>query len=438
MTERARILEADRTHVFRPFTAVETHATEDSLVVVGAEGPYLHDADGRSYFDASGAWWCNHLGFQHPRLVAALREQAATLAHTALAGATHEQAALLAEELVAACPPGMARVFFADDGSTATEIAAKLAFQYWQQNGAPKRRKFLTLAGAYHGDTVGAMSLGGVEAFHRVFHPLLFDVARAPEARTPAEFERSFSWMIDQLDADADAIAGVFIEPAVLGAAGMRMYDPRHLRALRDATHRADTFLILDEVFTGFGRAGPMWAANLAGITPDLLCTAKGLTGGLLPFGAVVATARVYDGFRGGPTRMFTHGHTFCGNPLGARVAREVLAVFRDENILDGAVVRGQLLAESFGRIGGLEGAMNARTLGMIGAVELGTSGYFGSLGWEVAEEARRAGVALRPLGDTVYVVPPLNTEAPQLVSMLETVEASIATVLRRSRSSNQ
>lgn len=430
MTARARILEADKAHVFRPFTALEDHQAEDSFVVASAEGPYFTDQDGRRFFDASGAWWCNHLGFQHPRIVAALREQAESLCHAAMASATHEQAALLAEELVAVAPSGLSRVFYADNGSTAVEIAAKIAFQYWQQNGAPERRVFLTLGGGYHGDTVGAMSLGGVDSFHRVFHPLMFTVARSPEAKDAAGFERAFAWILDQLDAMPERIAGVFIEPLVLGAAGMRLYDPQLLRAVRDATNRHDTFLILDEVFTGFGRTGTMWASDQAAVAPDLLCTAKGLTAGALPFGAVLVTDRVHRGFAGGPSRAFLHGHTFFGNPLGARVAREVLAVYRDEAVLDVAASRARTLSAGFARIGALAGSRDARTLGMIGAVELGPADYFGSLGWDVAREARARGVALRPLGNTVYVIPPLNTPELDLERMLDAVCSSIEAVL--------
>lgn len=430
MTSRARILEADKRHVFRPFTPVEDHASEDSLVVVSGEGPYLVDADGSRYFDASGAWWCNHLGFQHPRIVAALRDQAAHLCHAALAGATHESAALLAEELVKVAPAGLDRVFYTDNGSTAVEVAAKLAFQYWQQNGRPERRIFLTLSGGYHGDTVGAMSLGGVESFHRVFSPLMFEVRRAPDVMELGSFEAVIGWMLDVLAKEGDRIAGVVIEPMVQAAAGMRFYDAGLLRALREATHRSDTFLILDEVFTGFGRTGPMWAADHAGISPDLLCTAKGLSAGALPFGAVLVSERVYHGFGGGPGRAFLHGHTFCGNPLGARVALEVLATYRDESVLARGAENAAHLRAAMARFERIDGVRNPRAFGSIAAFEVGPSGYFGRLGWAVEREARKHGVALRPLGNTVYVVPPLITSTPDLDFLLAGVEAAVRSVL--------
>lgn len=432
MTGRERILEADKRNVFRPFTAIEDHAEEDSLVVTGAEGPYLIDADGSRYFDASGAWWCNHLGFQHPRLVAALTDQAGSLCHAALASATHEPAALLAEELVAVAPTGLSRVFYTDNGSTAVEVAAKLAFQYWQQNGHPERRVFLTLSGGYHGDTVGAMSLGGVDAFHRVFSPLMFEVRRAPDVTELGSFEAVIGWMIDCLAREGDAIAGVVIEPVVQAAAGMRFYDPTLLRALREAANRCDTFLILDEVFTGYGRTGPMWACEHAGVAPDLLATAKGLTAGVLPFGAVLVSSRIYEGFRGGAARAFLHGHTFCGNPLGARVAREVLAVYRDESVLANGERNAAALRAAMERFAAIPGVHGARALGSIAAFEIGEPGYFERLGWAVEREARRRGIALRPLGNTIYVVPPLNTPPADLLRLLEGVEASVRAVLER------
>jgi len=427
MVTRAQIVDLDKRFVFRPFTTVEDHLEEDSLVVTHASGPYLVDHDGRRIFDASGAWWCNHLGFQHPRLVTAVRDQASRLCHVAMSRTTHEHAAKLAEELVAVAPDGLRRVFFADNGSTAVEIATKLAFQYWKQNGRPERRRFLTLGGGYHGDTIGAMSVGGVEAFHRTFDSLFFEVLRAPDAGEVG-FEAVFDWMIAALREHGDSIAGVVIEPIVQAAGGMRFYDPALLRRLHEETKRQDTFLILDEVFTGFGRTGPMWACDHADVAPDLLCTAKGLSGGVLPFGAVLVSERIHDGFRGDKSRAFLHGHTFCGNPLGTRIAREVLAIYRDESVLESGRVVGERLRARFEALASIPGVKGARSLGCIGALELGGGGYFGSLGWKVANDALRENVALRPLGDTIYVVPPLNTKTEDLDAMLDVVERAIRT----------
>ncbi len=418
MNTRARILEADKRFVFRPYTGTEEHANEDSLVVVAAEGPFLIDADGRRFLDASGAWWTNHLGYQHPRLIAALTRQASTLAHAPLAGATHGPAAELAEALIARTP-GLSRVFYSDDGSTSIEVAVKAVYQYFAQNGEPSRTRFLALPAGYHGDTVGAMSLGALDAFTHVHAPLLFDVTRAPEPDDTG-FERTFAWLEAELSRDGARIAGVFVEPLVQGAAGMRMYAPSLLTRIAEATRRAGALLVLDEVFTGFGRTGTMFAHEQAGVTPDVLCLAKGLSGGMLPFAATLVSERVYDGFRGDKRRALMHGHTFCGNPLGAAVALEVLRVYDDEQIIASAQPNMRLLSARISALAGEPGIRATRALGMIGAVDLGEPGYFAPLGARAAALARASGMLLRPLGNTMYVVPPLTIATSDLERMLD------------------
>jgi adenosylmethionine-8-amino-7-oxononanoate aminotransferase len=322
-------------------------------------------------------------------------------------------------------------VFYSDDGSTAVEVALKMAFQHWQQNGRPQRRRFVSLARAYHGDTLGAVSVGGVAEFRAVFGPLLFAVIAPPDAGDgDAGWERAFDAAAALVGERAGEIAGVLVEPVVQGAAGMRVYPPELLARLHDATRRADTFLIADEVFTGFGRTGPMWACEHAGVTPDILCTAKGLSGGVLPFAATLATGRVYDGFRGGKDRALMHGHTFYGNPLGAAVAREVLAIYRDEDVLAQVTENAPRLRDAFLRIAELPGVERPRALGMVAAVDLGDPGYFGEIGWRVHEVARRRGAYLRPLGNTVYVCPPLTITAAELDQLCAIVHESIEEVL--------
>lgn len=350
--------------------------------------------------------------------------------HCTLAAATHEPAALLAAELAEIAPDGLDRVFYSDNGSTSVEVALKMAFQYWQQNGRPARTRFLALPGAYHGDTLGAMSAGAVDAFSSVFRPLMFEVHRPPEVP-----ERSWGAIFEELFAlvrrDSDQIAAVIVEPLVQGAAGMRMYPTELLAALREETERAGTFLIADEVFTGFGRTGSFWACDQAGVTPDLLCTAKGLSGGMLPFAATLATERIYDGFRGDKRRALMHGHTFCGNPLGAAVAREVLAIYRDEQVLETAKSKAALLARRIENMGEIAGVSAPRALGMCAAFEVGARGYMGTIGWEIAETALELGAHLRPLGNTVYLVPPLNIEDADLERLLDIVRESTERVLR-------
>ncbi len=429
---RSRVIALERAHVWPPYTSSERHETHEPLVIVEAEGPFIVDADGRRYVDAVSSWWSATLGHRHPRLLRALGEQAATLTHVAAGGITHAPVALLASELAAIAPKGLVRTHFSDDGSTAVEVAVKIAFQYWQQNGREKRHRFVCLSGAYHGDTLGAASLASIEEFAGVFGPLLFEVVRAPDPHDPGGWDRVVATIERTLRDRPDEIAAVIVEPLIQGASGMRMHSPEVLRRIADAARAIDTFLIADEVFSGYGRTGAMWACDHAGVAPDLMCLAKGFTAGILPMGATMASARVYDGFRGGPERSLMHGHTFSGHALGAAVAREVLAVYRDEKIVEGVAERAARIESRFAKLGAIDGVRGVRTLGSIGAADLGDVGYGGTgIGWRVADEARKRGVFLRPLGDTVYVAPPLNVPIDVLDHALDVLEESIRAALR-------
>jgi adenosylmethionine-8-amino-7-oxononanoate aminotransferase len=429
-TDRDRTLELDRRHIWRPYTSGEEHQQQDPFVIARAEGAWLEDMNGTRYLDGNGSWWCNNLGHGNPRLRAALTSQAEAMMHCALAGITHPQAASLAEELADVAPAGLERVFYSDNGSTANEVAVKIALQYWQQNGSPARTRFLTLPKGYHGDTIGTMSVSGVEAFRSAFGPLMFETETAPEPADGEDWERTLDGIERTLREGGDTFAGVLVEPLVQGAGGMRMYPAEMLRRIRQATRDAGTLLIADEVFTGFGRTGPMWACEHAGVTPDLLSTAKGLSGGVLPFAATLATEELFEGFQGGKSRALMHGHTFCGNPLGAAVAREVLAVYRDEDVLGQVARGGRRIAEAMSRLAELPGVTRPRSLGMVAAADLGQEGYYGHRGWRVYEAARRRGAYLRPLGDTVYVCPPLTIPESDLGQLLDILHDSVAEVM--------
>ncbi len=430
---RADVVALERAHVWPPYTSSERHESREPLVIVGGEGPFIEDADGRRYLDGNASWWTVTLGHGHPRLRAALAKQADALMHVAAGGITHAPVALLARELCNVAPAGLTRVHFSDDGSTAVEVAIKAAFQYWQQNGRPTRTRFLALSGAYHGDTLGAASLAGLDEFHRIFSPLLFDVVRAPHPDEASGWERVVEEVERIVRTRSDEIAAFVVEPLVQGAAGMRMYEPAVLRRFFEITRAVDTFLIADEVFTGYGRTGAMWACELANVVPDLLCVAKGFTAGVLPMAATLATERVYDGFRGGMERALMHGHTFCGNPLGAAVAREVLAIMRDEDIVAQVRDKAPLLAHAFGQLAQIPGVRSVRTLGLIGAADLGQGGYRGAMGWRVFEEALARGAFLRPLGDTVYVTPPLNIGRGELLRLLAILTDAVRAALASS-----
>jgi len=427
---KQRLLELDRRHVWHPYT--QAQGAREPLLVERASGSRLFDSDGKSYIDANSSWYSALLGHDHPRLVGALREQLERLPHVALAGITHEPAVLLAEALVQRAPSGLSRVFYSDDGSTAIESALKLSLQYWHQNGRPGRRRFVALDSAFHGETLGATAVSGVSVFRRPFASVVLDCVHVPpELDGP---ERAFSALAELLERDAERIAGVVLEPVVQAAGGMRIYDPALVSAARELTRRHDVFLIVDEVFTGFGRTGPYWALEHAGVEPDLLCLAKGLGGGLLPFAATLATERLFEGFLGDAQRTFFYGHTFCGNPLGARVALELLRVYDDERVLEHARPKAQRIARAFSRFGELPGVERPRALGMVGALDLTAEGYLGTLGKLVYDEALRRGAYLRPLGDTIYVTPPLNIPDADLDELLEIVGASVQHALERTR----
>jgi adenosylmethionine-8-amino-7-oxononanoate aminotransferase len=437
--DRERIVALDKRRVWHPYTSMDEYAARvDPIVVVRAQGARLFDADGRSYLDANSSWWVASLGHNHPRLVAALERQARENCHSALAGMTHAPAAELAEALCGVAPgrasaPGhqasLERVFFSDDGSTAVEVALKLAVQYWAQNGRPSRTRFVALDGDFHGETIGATAIGGVELFRRPFVGLLAECFHVPSPGDPAvSLDAAITSLADLLRREADTVACVVVEPIVQGAAGMWVHDPAYLRAAREACDRHDVFLVADEVFTGYGRTGPMWACQHAGVVPDLLCTAKGFSGGMLPMAATLATERIFAGFLDGRERAFYYGHSFCGNPLGAAVALEVLRVYEEERVLERARPKAARIADAFSKLGTLPGVARTRALGMIGALDLaGEDGYLADAGWRVYEEARRRGAYLRPLGSVIYVAPPLNIDDADLDALLAIVSESVA-----------
>jgi adenosylmethionine---8-amino-7-oxononanoate aminotransferase len=456
LNQRDVTLSHDRAHVWHPYTQMQEYLEQGApLVLERAQGSRLFDVDGRSYLDGNASWWASVLGHQHPRLVKALCDQAATMCHVALANIAHEPSAALATELCEIAPAGLSRVFYSDDGSTAVEVALKLALQYWGQNGRPARTRFLALDGAYHGDTMAASSVSGIELFRRPFGGVLIDCLRVPPGAHG--YAAAFEVLGGLLAQHADELAAVIVEPIAQGAAGMRFYDPEFLRALRELTREHDVFLICDEVFTGYGRTGPFWASQHAAVEPDLLCTAKGFTGGMLPMSATLASERIFSGFMGDATRTFFYGHTFCGNPLGAALAREVLRVFKDEDVLALAAGKAARIAQAFAAFRDLPGVTETRSLGMIAALDLAgskssTEGraarasaaaggaprasaaaggaprdrYLETRGRRVCAEALKRGAYLRPLGNTIYITPSLNIPDPDLDELLAIVEDSV------------
>ncbi len=413
----------DHAHLWHPFTQQQGWVGERPLVIERAEGTDLIDVDGRRYIDGISSLWCNVHGHRHPRLDAAVRDQLDRVAHSTLLGLSHPPAIELAARLVEVAPPGLSRVFYSDSGSTAVEIALKMAFQLWQQSdGAQERRRtrFVALREAYHGDTVGSVSLGGIDLFHSLYRPLLFDALHA-EPGDAADLERI-------LDTHGREVAAVVVEPLVQGAAGMLVHPPGYLRAVRELCDRHGTLLICDEVATGLGRTGRMFACEDEGVSPDFLCLAKGLTGGYLPLAATLTTERVYEGFLGRfeEFRTFFHGHTYTGNPLACAAALATLDVFEEERTLEHVAELEAVLGEALEPIAALGAVSEVRRRGLMTGIELGGFPVEVRMGHQVTLEARRRGAIVRPLGDVVILMPPLAISACELRRLVEIVHEAI------------
>lgn len=432
-SHRASLVARDKRFVWHPYTPMQDYIERgEPLVIARAAGSRFFDHDGRSILDGNASWWTSLLGHNHPRLVAALKAQADDFCHVTFGGTTHAPAVECAEALCEVAPPGLGHVFFSDDGSTAVEAAIKLSVQYFFQNGAPRKRRVLSLEHAFHGETLGVTALGGVPEFRAPFAGLADWVDHVP---TPAHgLDRALSVLEETLRQRAHEIAALVVEPLVQGCGGMLVYDAEYLHVARRLTEEHDVLLVADEVFTGYGRTGPFWACQAAGIVPDLLCSAKGLSGGLLPFAATLASDRVFEGFFGDRSRAFLYGHTYAGNPLGARVALEVLRVYRDERILERAAPKSARLARAFQEFGALPGVERVRSLGMCAALDLAPSarggGYLDRAGWRVYEAALARGAYVRPLGNVVYLTPALNIPDSDLEELLGIVGDSLASVL--------
>ena len=409
---------ADRSYLWHPFTQQRGWAREEPLIVDRAEGTDLIEVNGERYIDGVSSLWCNVHGHAHPRIDAAVADQLGKVAHSTMLGLSHRPAIELARRLVELAPPGLTRVFYSDSGSTATEIALKMAFQYWRQRGQDRRR-FVALEMAYHGDTIGAVSVGGITLFHSLYEPLLFGVDRVAPGDAGA-LDRA-------LGEYRGEVAAVIMEPLVQGAAGMLMHPPGYLRAVRDLCDRHGVLLILDEVATGFGRTGRMFACEHEGVAPDLMCLAKGITGGYLPLAATLASEEVYEGFLGEHEefRTFFHGHTYTGNPLACAAGLATLDVFREERTLERLQPKLDLLADLLEPIASHPSVKEVRRCGFMVGIELVEHPLPMRIGHRVTLEARRRGAIVRPLGDVVVLMPPLSISADDLRRLVEiTAEA--------------
>jgi adenosylmethionine---8-amino-7-oxononanoate aminotransferase len=418
-------MERDLAHVWHPCTQMKDHETVPMIPLRAGRGVWLEDFEGRRYLDGISSWWVNLFGHANPRINAAIREQLDNLEHAIFAGFTHAPAVTLAEELLRLAPPGLNRCFFADNGSAAIEVAVKMSFHFWRNNGQERKTRFITLANSYHGETLGALAVGNVELYKSIYRPLLMDVITVP---SPDAFVREhgmdeaghaakmFEHMESALAQHHEDVAAVIVEPLVQCAGGMRMYDPLYLQLLRAACDKYGVHLIADEIAVGFGRTGTMFACEQAGIRPDYLCLSKGLTGGYLPLSVVLTTDTVFDAFYGEYTRMnaFLHSHSYTGNPLACAAANATLAIFRDEPVLERNRATARTMLNSVEHLRDHPHVAEIRQRGMILAIELMRDPVTRTpFPWEerrglrIYRHALSRGALIRPLGTTIYFMPP-------------------------------
>jgi adenosylmethionine-8-amino-7-oxononanoate aminotransferase len=421
------LLDADRRSVWHPFTQQRGWQDEDAIVIERAEGCTVYDTDGRPYIDGTSSLWCNVLGHRRPEIDAAVKAQLDRVAHTTMLGLSHPGAIELAERLLAVAPSAagcdpLSRVFYSDNGSTANEIALKMAFQWWQHRGETQRTQFVYMDMSYHGDTLGSVSVGGIDLFHTLYRPLLFDGLKAASGDAE-DLERI-------LDEHGDTVAAVIMEPLVQGAAGMLLHPEGYLRNVRELCDRRGVLLICDEVATGFGRTGTMFACEQEGVVPDFLCVAKGLTGGYLPLAATITTERIYEGFLGehAEFKTFFHGHTYTGNPLACAAALATLEVFEREDVIASIQPKIALLAELLEEhIAPLGVVREIRRCGLMCGIELAGYPLAARMGHRVTLAARARGAIVRPLGDVIVIMPPLAI-GPEDLRRLVTITAEAIT----------
>jgi adenosylmethionine---8-amino-7-oxononanoate aminotransferase len=449
-----RLAELDQAHVWHPFTPMQGWMEDDPLIIERGEGCELIDTDGNRYLDGVSSLWVNVHGHGHPALDAAITAQLARLAHSTFLGLTHPTAIELAARLVALAPGRLERVFFSENGAASVEVALKMAYSYWRHKGE-ERPTFVRLENAYHGDTIGAVSVGGIDRFHETYRPLLFATASIPSPycyRCPLDLSpadcglRCADALEDVLAREGDRVAAVVIEPLVQGAAGIITAPDGHLRRVADIARRHGVLLVVDEVATGFGRTGKMFACEHEGIEPDILCLAKGLTGGYLPLSATLATSDVFDAFLARPEehRTLYHGHSYSGNPLCCAVAMANLDVFDNEGTIASLPARIDALAGALKPLADHPHVGEVRQRGLMVGIELvadrSTREPFPEhlqVGAEVAKATRPRGAIVRPLGDVVVLMPPLAMTEDELGRLVAATAAAIddatAAALQRS-----
>ncbi|WP_370543351.1 adenosylmethionine--8-amino-7-oxononanoate transaminase [Geobacter sp. OR-1] len=449
MNDTRTLREYDRKHIWHPFTQMREWEESDPIVIVRGEGCWLIDSLGNRYLDGVGSIWTNVHGHAVPEINQAVKDQLDRIEHATLLGLANDKAAILAKRLVDIAPPGLTKVFYSDNGSTAVEIGLKMAFQYWQHKGRPEKTRFISFRNAYHGDTIGAVSVGGIDIFHAVFNPLLFKAVHAPSPycyhcelcleKNHADCNRECLNELERLiTANANELAGLVIEPLVQGAGGMIVQPPGFLKRIRELCDRFELLMIADEVAVGFGRTGSMFACQQEGVTPDIMALSKGITGGYLPLAATMTTKEIYNAFLGEYREMktFFHGHTFTGNPVCCAAALASLDLFEENRLIEALEPKIEYLSERLNSLSKLQHVGNVRQCGMIAGIEMVRDkttrepyNWEERVGMQICQEAKNHGLFLRPLGNVIVVFPPLVISLEELKFLLDGIETSIINI---------
>jgi adenosylmethionine-8-amino-7-oxononanoate transaminase len=432
-----QLAEKNKKYLWHPFTQMKDYLADDPVIIESGQGRKLRDVNGREYWDGVSSIWLNVHGHRVPELDQAIREQLERIAHCTLLGQANVPAILLAEQLVGLAPPGLTKVFYSDSGAEAVEIALKMAYQYWQHKGRPEKHRFLTMKEAYHGDTIGSVSVGAIDLFHQAFSHLLFPTEkvpypytyRSPFGTTPeAVREGSLREVEKVLREKADTLAAVIVEPVVQGASGIIVMPDGYMKGLRELCTRYEVLLIADEVATGFGRTGKMFACEHDGVTPDLMTVAKGITGGYLPVAATLTTEEIYEAFLGdfAEKKTFFHGHSYTGNPLGCAVALANLELFRKNDLVRDVARKSLFVQERLETFYEFSHVGDIRQKGLMIGIELVRDkstqepfAYEEQIGEKVCRRARELGMLIRPLGNVVVFMPPLASTREELDEML-------------------
>ncbi|MCL6589976.1 MAG: adenosylmethionine--8-amino-7-oxononanoate transaminase [Firmicutes bacterium] len=435
----------DLKYIWHPCSQMKDYEDFPPIVIERGAGAYLYDTSGKAYLDAVSSWWVNLFGHNNPRLNEAIRRQLESLEHVIFANFSHKPAIELAERIIELAPKGLKKVFFADNGSSAIEVALKLSFQYHQQTGRPEKTKFLSISGAYHGETLGALSTSGIDLYSKIYHPILMNSyqVQGPDCFRCSFGQRRedcnaecFEWMEKKVEAVARELSGIIIEPLIQAAAGMKIYSPVYLKKLRELCGRYNIHFIADEIAVGFGRTGKMFACEHAETSPDIMCLSKGLTAGYLPLSLTLVTDEIYEAFYADyiEQKAFLHSHSYTGNPVSCAVACESLNIFAADQILEKNRVKSQYIREIAGPLAQRHPfAGEYRQLGMVGALELvadkKTKEPFDwrlRVGYNIYRIALEKGVLLRPLGNVIYFMPPYVVAPKDIEFMVNTAFEAI------------